>query len=128
MRDRGVQVLVVLSHVRVWRVCRMPFSLWCLSIVLAPVIMVCVLPQKSYRVHFGLSHDGKLQILSSISLTSLFTLGGKSSVQMTVTVQIVSHDAKLQIVSSISLNSLFTLGGKSSLYIGWEVICVVLGC
>ena len=83
----GVQVLVMLSHVCV---CWMPLFLWLLSIGLAPAIIAWVLPQKSYGVHFGLSHDGKLQIVSSISLISLFSLGvasgcrGSSAIPSTV--------------------------------------------
>ncbi len=67
----GVQVLVMLSNVCVWWT---PFSLWLSSIALAPAIIACVFPQKSYGSHFGLSHDGKLQIVSSISLTPPLTL------------------------------------------------------
>ena len=74
----GVQVLLLLSHVCV---CSKPFSLWCWSIVFAPAIMACVLPQKSWNqcVHLGLPHDGKLQIVSSMSLVSIFTASVRPS-------------------------------------------------
>ena len=67
----GVQVLVMLFHVCV---CSTPLSLWLSSIALAPAIIACVLPQKSCGCHFGLSHNGKLQSVSSISLTPSLTL------------------------------------------------------
>ena len=64
-------VLVMLFHVCV---CSTPLSLWLSSIALAPAIIACFLPQKSYGCHFGLSHNGKLQSVSSISLNPSLTL------------------------------------------------------